>query len=209
MTQARTKPIVMKDADPKTVPLDQIDMSQPELYLHNLQFPFFDRLREEAPVHYCAIGEFEPFWSITRFDDITEIEKNHQLFSSEPTVLLQDPPEDMPFQSFLQMDPPKHCEQRASVQDSVAPRNLVNLEPVIRERAARILDELPTDETFNWVENVSVELTTQMLATLIGVPYEERHKITYWADITADLNGGDLVTHEERRSAPKTPVAPT
>jgi cytochrome P450 len=54
---------------------------------------------------------------------------------------------------------------------------------VIRERVAEILDRLPIGETFDWVDRVSIELTTGMLATMFDFPWEERRKLTYWSDM--------------------------
>jgi cytochrome P450 len=100
------------------------------------------------------------------------------------------------------MDPPKHDHQRRAVQGVVAPLNLKKLESVIRERAAKILDGLPVGVEFDWVEKVSIELTTQMLATLFDFPFEDRNKLTYWSDITTAIPGGGIVdTHEERWEA--------
>jgi len=90
------------------------------------------------------------------------------------------------------MDPPKHDVQRKTVQGVVAPMNLAKLEGTIRERAQRILDGLPRDEEFDWVDRVSIELTTQMLATIFDFPFEERRKLTYWSDMatSGELAGG-------------------
>ena len=81
------------------------------------------------------------------------------------------------------MDPPKHDVQRHTVQGVVAPMNLAKLESTIRSQAAAILDSLPVGETFNWVDTVSIELTTQMLATIFDFPFEDRRKLTYWSDM--------------------------
>ena len=197
------KTLRMIEQDPSRIPLDQIDVSQGELYEHDAQWGFFERLRRDDPIHYCADSEYGPFWSVTKFNDIAHVEKNHQLFSSEPTITIADLPEEIPFQSFIQMDPPKHDVQRAAVQPVVAPMNLAKLESVIRERAGRILDDLPVGETFDWVEHVSINLTTQMLATLFDFPFEERRKLTYWSDAAtaSDLTGDDRFTPEERNQA--------
>jgi cytochrome P450 len=195
------KRLRMLDADPRTIALDKIDVSQAELYEHDAHWGFFERLRREDPVHYCADSEYGPYWSVTKFNDIMHVEKNHATFSSEPTVTISEPQEEVPFQSFIQLDPPKHDEQRAAVQPVVAPNNLAKLEPIIRERAGRILDELPVGETFDWVDRVSVELTAQMLATLFDFPFEQRRKLTWWSDIAAgapQLAGSNFVTEEER-----------
>jgi cytochrome P450 len=75
------------------------------------------------------------------------------------------------------------------------------MEPIIRERASKILDALPIGETFNWVDKVSVELTTQMLATLFDFPFEERRKLTRWSDVATciPMPGALVETEEERQ----------
>ena len=85
--------------------------------------------------------------------------------------------------NFIRMDPPKHDEQRKVVSPIVAPANLAEMEATIRERTIRVLDNLPRNEPFDWVERVSIELTTMMLATLFDYPWEERRQLTYWSDV--------------------------
>ena len=81
-------------ADPYSVPLDQIDVSRAELFEQNRFWPYFERLRREDPVHYCPTSMFGPYWSVTRFQDIVEVERNHEVFSSEAGITLADRPED-------------------------------------------------------------------------------------------------------------------
>jgi cytochrome P450 len=178
-----------------TLPLDRIDVSDARLFEQNLWEPYFARLRDEDPVHYIEDSPFGPFWSITRYDDIVYVDSNHQLFSSEPFIVIGERGDDLPIEMFIAMDPPKHDEQRNAVQSVVAPKNLAELERVIRERVIKILDGLPVGETFNWVEKVSVELTAQMLATIFGFPFEERHKLIHWSDLMAalpEMTGADV-----------------
>jgi len=180
-------------ADPYTLPLDELDVSNPLLFKANAFWPYFERMRNEDPVNYCKDSPFGPYWSITKFDDIMEVEKNHEVFSSETGgISIFERMADFKTASFIQMDPPKHDVQRKTVTGVVAPTNLALLEPIIRQRAAKILDELPVGETFNWVEHVSIELTTQMLATIFDFPFEQRRRLTYWSDIatSSEVNGG-------------------
>ena len=188
--------------DPYSVPLDQIDMSLADLYQQNLHWAYFERLRKEDPVHYCANSPFGPYWSITKFDDILHVDKNHEIFSSEPAITIGDFAEDFETPNFIVMDPPDHDVRRRTVTPGVSPATLVDLEPVIRQRAGKILDELPVGETFDWVDKVSIELTTQMLATLFDFPFEDRHLLPYWSDImmtSEDLTGSAQIDEEERR----------
>jgi cytochrome P450 len=188
--------------DPYSVPLDQIDMSLADLYQQNLHWTYFERLRKEDPVHYCANSPFGPYWSITKFDDILHVDKNHGIFSSEPAITIGDFAEDFETPNFIVMDPPDHDVRRRTVTPGVSPSTLADLEPVIRQRAGKILDELPVGETFDWVDKVSIELTTQMLATLFDFPFEDRHLLPYWSDImmtSEDLTGSAQINEEERR----------
>ncbi len=186
--------------DPWTIALEDIDVADARLYAQDAWRPYFERLRTEAPVHYCAESDFGPYWSITRFDDIVSVDSNFQQFSSEPFIIIGDIDEDMPLRNFISMDPPEHDVQRRAVQSVVAPQNLQEMEGLIRTRVQAILDGLPVGETFNWVDHVSINLTTQMLATLFDFPFEHRGKLPYWSDLftgTPEIAGGTF-TKEER-----------
>lgn len=191
--------------DAEAIALDDIDVSDPELWRTDSHWPLFERLRREDPVHFCRDSEFGPYWSVTRFQDIMAVELNHQAFSSDVryggiNILDDDPDFSLPM--FIAMDPPKHDHERKVVSPIVAPANLAKLEGLIRSRAAAILDGLPIGEEFDWVQRVSIELTTQMLATLFDFPFEDRHKLTYWSDVATVLpKPGALVETEEEQIA--------
>jgi len=185
--------------DVNMLALADIDLSNPFLYRCQQWGAYSKRLRDEAPVHYLKNSAFGPFWSVTRFEDIMFVDKNHELFSSEPLIVLGDFPEGLPVEMFIAMDPPKHDVQRRSVQNVVAPQNLKEMEGLIRTRTAEVLDSLPRNEIFNWVPAVSKELTGRMLATLLDFPYEERHKLIEWSDQlagTAAATGGEFDNDE-------------
>ena len=185
--------------DINTLSLEDIDTSNPFLYRQDQWRAYFKRLRDEAPVHYQKKSPFGPFWSITRYEDILFVDKSHELFSSEPQIILGDPPEGLSVEMFIAMDPPKHDQQRKAVTPAVAPSNLLLLEPTIRERACQILDDLPIGEEFDWVDKVSIELTTMTLATLFDFPWEERRKLTRWSDVTTAAPETRLVASYEAR----------
>ena len=187
------------DVDPYSLALEDMDVSNPYLMAADVHGRWFKRLRDEAPVHFCAEAETGPYWSVTRYEDIQYVDTHHDIFSSEPTIVIREPMEDFPLPMFIAMDPPKHEQQRAVVQPAVAPANLVNFEPIIRERTVDVLDHLPVGERFNWVEKVSIELTTRMLATLFDFPFEDRHKLTYWSDVSTAIPGMGLVESDEER----------
>ena len=187
--------------DPYAVPLDQIDMSLVDRFTNNNIWPWFERLRKEDPVHFSENEEFGPFWSVTTFEDIKFVDTNHELFSSAEGITIVERDPDFTLPMFIAMDQPIHDDQRRTVNPAVGPVSLAAMESTIRERAITILESLPVGETFNFVEKVSIELTTQMLATLFDFPFEDRHKLTRWSDVsTANLESG-LISSEEERQA--------
>ncbi len=171
--------------DVETLAIEDIDLSNPFLYRQGQWASYFKRLRDECPVHYQESSPFGPFWSIMRYEDIMFVDRNHELFSAEPIILLGDRPEGLAVETFIAMDPPRHDVQRKAVQGVVAPQNLKEMEGLIRRRTEEVLDRLPVGQPFDWVQEVSIELTARMLATLLDFPYEKRHKLVYWSDLAA------------------------
>ncbi len=183
-----------------------IDVSDPALYEQDRWQPLFARLRAEDPVNYVPDSPFGPYWSITRYADIMAVELNHAVFSSSSEVggiQITDVPPGRELVSFIRMDPPGHTARRRTVAPIVAPTNLVNMEGLIRERTVRVLEGLPRGEVFDWVDRVSTELTSMMLATLFDFPFEERRKLTYWSDVSiANVKSPDApVRSEDERYA--------
>ena len=192
--------------------LEDLDVSDPHLWPEQKMWPIFERLRNEDPLHYCREGwtsperpadmePIGPYWSVTRYEDIMAIDTDHHRFSSEPAIVLPDPAEDFPLPMFIAMDQPKHDIQRKTVAPIVASNSLSQVSTLIRERTRFVLDGLPIDEPFNWVDKVSIELTTMMLATLFDFPFEDRRKLTRWSDVTTAGPETGIVESEEQRRA--------
>jgi cytochrome P450 len=193
-------------------PASEVDLADilpvnPRLFSENRWQEYFARLRAEDPVHFNETEMAGRFWSLTRYEDIKRVDADWSAFSSANGITLGFPvgtelPEGaLNLSTFIAMDPPTHDVQRKTVTGVVAPSNLVNLEPLIRERTQRVLDNLPENETFDWVDTVSIELTTMMLATLFDFPFEDRRKLTRWSDITFAIPqpGGIIESMEQRR----------
>ena len=188
-----------------SIPLADLNPAQPSLFQQDAIWPVFERLRKEDPIHYTAVSDYGPYWSITRFNDIMAVDTNHQVFSSESslggiTIAGQGGTED-PLRMFIAMDPPKHDVQRKTVSPIVSPANLHILEPMIRERAGEILDGLPIGEEFDWVDKVSMELTAMTLATLFDFPFEDRRKLTLWSDAITGIPGQSFLKSMEEKQA--------
>jgi cytochrome P450 len=188
-----------------SIPLDAFDPGDPELFKTDTFWPYFDRLRQEEPVHYCKDSIFGPYWSVTKYNDIMDIETNHAVFSSAASlggITIRDVPPDLRRESFIAMDQPRHGAQRKTVAPMFTPTHLDQLAINIRKRSAECLDNLPKNQEFDWVDRVSIELTTQMLAVLFDFPWEDRRKLTRWSDVATTLPGPDgVVATEDLRQA--------
>ena len=187
-----------------STPLEDFHPGAPQLFRSDTLWPYFERLRNEEPVHYCAKSPIEPYWSVTKYNDIMHVDTSHGIFSSDVSlggISIRDAPAGYDWPSFIAMDQPRHSAQRKTVSPMFTPNHLDELAVLIRKRTGRVLDSLPRNETFNFVDLVSIELTTQMLATLFDFPFEERRKLTRWSDVSTALPKSGIVDSEEQRRA--------
>ncbi|MFM1987323.1 MAG: hypothetical protein RJA99_280 [Pseudomonadota bacterium] len=175
-------------------PIDALDPSDPDLFETDTVGLAFERLRREAPVHRSRSPLFGEYWSVTRYQDIMTVDVDHATYSSRwdlGGIAIIDRPPSLRVPNFISMDPPRHDEQRKGVSPIVAPSNLARLEPLIRERTRAVLEGLPRGETFDWVERVSIELTTLMLATLFDFPLEDRRLLLRWSEAATSMPAVD------------------
>ncbi|MET0309607.1 MAG: cytochrome P450 [Sphingomonas sp.] len=184
------------------VAVDPLDVSRAELYRDDLWQAPFARLRAEAPVHYTPESAFGPYWSVSSYKPIVHVESLPELYSSEAGgITIADLMEgDIRMPMFIAMDRPKHTGQRRTVAPAFTPSEMARMSENIRTRTTEILDSLPLGAEFDWVDQVSIELTTQMLAILFDFPWEDRRKLTFWSDWAGDIEiAKDPVRKEERR----------
>ncbi len=181
----------LRAADPvDTTPIAAIDVTDPTLYANDSWRPWFARLRAEAPVHFCADSPFGPYWSISSHAEIQAVEARPDLFSSSHEfggITVVDLMGEFNLPQFIAMDRPKHGEQRRVVTPSFGPSEITRMATEVRARTQELLDTLPFGEQFDWVDKVSIELTTGMLAILFDFPWEERRKLTTWSDWGGDI----------------------
>ena len=186
--------------------IEQINPLNAHLFREHQWHDHFARLRAEDPVHFNELETAGRYWSLTKYEDVRAVDGDWKTFSSEHGITLgprvtNEPVDGPQVSSFIAMDPPKQTEQRNTVRSVAAPKNLRNMEPLIRERTVQILDSLPDGETFDWVDTVSIELTTMMLATLFDFPFEDRRMLTRWSDIVFAIPqpGGVVESVEQKR----------
>jgi cytochrome P450 len=185
-------------------PLSEFHPGNPELFRTDTLWPYFERLRNEEPVHFCATSPVGAYWSVTKYNDIMHVDTNAGIFSSDLSlggIMLRDPSPEYMWPSFIVMDEPQHGPQRKAVAPMFAPAHLDELAVSIRARTADVLDQLPRNETFNFVDRVSVELTTQMLAALFDFPWADRRKLTRWSDVATSLPKSGVFESEAQRQA--------
>ncbi|MET9350312.1 cytochrome P450 [Streptomyces termitum] len=180
---------------------DGFDATDPDLLRSRVPLPEFARLRETAPVWWCAqprgVTGFddEGYWAVTRHADVKYVSTHPELFSShENTAVIRfnehiDRDQiDVQKLIMLNMDPPEHTRVRQIVQRGFTPRAVRSLETVLRTRARAIVEEARAaaaedpDGTFDFVTRVAVELPLQAIAELIGVPQEDRSRIFDWSN---------------------------
>lgn len=188
-------------ADPVSTAIDPFDVSRPELYRDDTWQVPFRELRAKSPVHYVPHSDFGPYWSLSSYKPIVEVESLPDIYSSEAGgITLADFDEKLPgavkMPMFIAMDRPKHTGQRRTVAPAFTPSEMVRMTDNIRGRTADLLDTLPWGEDFDWVDTVSIELTTQMLAILFDFPWDDRRKLTLWSDWAGDI---ELFKNEEQR----------
>ena len=185
---------------PEDRPLAELDPGNGDWFEQDKELRVFERLRQQSPVHLTEESQFGPYWSITRFEEVKYVDTNQQLFSSDimnggirlgGRPLEAPPPDLFHLPMFIMEDQPVHDEQRKTVAPMFTATRLAAMGELIRQRAGAILDGLPRGEDFNWVREVSVELTGQMLATLFDVPQEDRHKLIHWSDTVERIGDPD------------------
>ena len=176
-------------------PLAPIDVSDAALYAEDRWQEPFRKLRAEAPIQYVPESSFGPYWSVSSYKPIVHIEALPKMFSSSWEYGgisiaggVEEPIEgEMRMPMFIAMDPPNHTAQRRTVAPSFGPSEVAAMKAEVQQRTAELLDSLPIGEEFDWVEKVSIELTTGMLADLFDFPWEQRHKLTHWSDIGGNV----------------------
>jgi cholest-4-en-3-one 26-monooxygenase len=147
----------------------------------------FDLLRREAPVWFHpGTDQVEGFWCIVKHADLVQLSHDHPHFSSaRGGITLHDSPEEdleMQRQMMLIMDPPQHTKLRLLVNKGFTPRMVGRLEEHIRDVTRSIVDDIAKRGECDFVVEVAAELPLQVIAEMMGVPDEDRHKIFDWSN---------------------------
>jgi cytochrome P450 len=188
--------------------IDPLDVSRAEMWAEDRWQEPFRELRANHPIHKCETSKFGPYWSVSTYKPIQHVEALPKIFSSSWEVggitvagdgidKLQEGEEAFPM--FIAMDPPQHTAQRRTVAPAFGPSEIERMTADTRKRTGELLDSLPIGKPFDWVDTVSMELTTQMLAIFFDFPWEDRRNLTYWSDVLGDIERFDSLEARENR----------
>jgi cytochrome P450 len=177
-------------------PITPVDVSDNALYVeHRWQEPFA-AMRRDMPLSFRPESPYGPYWSLSTYDLIQQVELHPEIYSSEAgNITIQQGVAGHEFPNFIAMDPPRHTEQRKVVAPAFNPSQMLKLERLVRERTHALMDDLPKGETFDWVERISIPLTIGMLCILFDMPFEEWRDIKIWSDMASNVSP-DTATEE-------------
>jgi cholest-4-en-3-one 26-monooxygenase len=169
--------------------LADINLLDRDVFTRGVPHDWFTFLRQNHPVYRHPEPNGPGFWVITKYDDVYTVGRDAATFSSDQdrggVIGLEEPVVSVDFggnKIMLMMDPPEHTRHRKLVNKGFTPKMINALEPHIRELAVDILDRAITSGTCDFVVDVAAELPLQAIAELIGVPFEERHKLFDWSN---------------------------
>ncbi len=177
--------------------LTDINLWDKDRFVEGVPHDWFTTLREQAPVFWhegddstVAGGPVAegagPFWAVTAYDDVVTVNRDNATFSSaERLVFMWDPNIDGLEQQrllMLNMDPPMHTRYRRLINKGFTPRMVSELESTMRKRTRDIIDRVAERGECDFVVDVASELPLQVIADLMGVPQEDRHKLFDWSN---------------------------
>ena len=196
----------MATAAKPQVTTDPYDMSPAAIYSEDRWQQPFAELRAMGGIYKVEDSVHGPHWNISSHQAIQHVEALPDIYSSSweyggITILDRDEAEEFRLPMFIAMDRPQHTDQRRTVAPAFTPAEMTRLSEDIRRRTGEVLDSLPWDAEFDWVDRVSMELTTQMLAILFDFPWEDRRKLSEWSDWMGDVELAQKPELREQRRA--------
>ncbi|MEO6987883.1 MAG: cytochrome P450, partial [Aquihabitans sp.] len=172
--------------------MPEIDLLDLDRFTDGVPHDWFTWLRANDPVYFHPEPDGPGFWVITKLEDVIACSRDHTTFSSAAALggvvglaEVDHGTEDISEVTgslMLFMDPPAHTRYRRLVNRGFTPRMIAKMEDHIRDLTTDILDAtIPTGEV-DFVVDVAAELPLEVIAELIGVPREDRHKIFQWSN---------------------------
>ena len=178
-----------------------VDVFDPDAYVDSVPHERFRWLRRNDPVHWQELPGGGGYWVVTKHADVVRVSRDPATFSAaRQSILIQDPdPETLPMlrTQLLSMDPPEHGRLRRTVLGGFTPGMVRRLEPRIRELCGSILDAALARGTCDFVRDVAAELPVQVIAEIMGVPAEDRHRLSEWGDRLTGMDDPETAVSPE------------
>jgi cytochrome P450 len=175
--------------------ITKVNMVSPEVL--ECPYPYYERVREEAPVHQTPLG----FWAVSRYEDVLSVVRNPEMFSSlaqSNSFVTTPPPEVIEIakqgyprvNTLLSNDPPSHTQFRNLVNKAFLPKRVAQLEDSIRKIANDLIDAFINDGKVDLVEQFAVGVPLTVIADALGVDRADMPKFKKWSDDSvAPLSG--------------------
>jgi methyl-branched lipid omega-hydroxylase len=192
-------------APPLDVPLDEIDLASWDFWDLDDEYRdgAFATLRREAPISFWREPVSEGFdegpghWALTKFDDVHFASRHPQLFSSEPSIVINDQNPDLNefFSSIIVMDDPRHTRLRNIVSRAFTPKVVARTETSVRDRVRRLVDEMITshpDGKGEAVAELAGPLPLQVICDMLGIPEEDHEKVFHWTNVILGASDPDI-----------------
>jgi cholest-4-en-3-one 26-monooxygenase len=185
--------------------LAQVDLINPDIFVPSVPHELFAELRRTSPVFWHEEDEGPGFWSVMRHNDLVTVNRDSATFSSyKGGSLMMSWEGDILEQQrmmMLNMDPPMHTRYRRLVNKGFTPRMVHELETRITERTQQLIAEAREKGEFDFVSDVAAELPLQVIAELMGVPQEDRHKVFDWSNRMVGSNDSEFLEAPELATA--------
>jgi cholest-4-en-3-one 26-monooxygenase len=183
-----------------------IDLYSPDTYVAGMPHDQFEVLRATAPVYHHPDPQLEAgYWAVTNYADVVTMSRNPELFSSNAeTCFISEMPEEAKVEqrhSMVNMDPPEHTRQRSLVNRGFTPRTIGKLHEKIAEVCDKIVDDAIAAGEGDFVTLIAAELPLIVIAELIGVPFEDRHKLFTWSNKMLSGDDPNVTNPEETMAA--------
>jgi cholest-4-en-3-one 26-monooxygenase len=166
--------------------VEPVDLSDSRSYVTGVPHAYLAYLRRHDPVHWQDEPGGPGFWAITRYDDCVTVNRDYERFSSaaKGTMPFELDADEIAQQGLmmLNMDPPLHTRYRRLVNKGFTPRMVRDLEESIHRAADSIIDDVIEQGEADFVTQISAELPLQVIAELLGVPQEDRHRMFEWSN---------------------------
>jgi cholest-4-en-3-one 26-monooxygenase len=168
------------------IELQQIDLTDPDVFVKGVPYEQFALLRREAPVFRHPEPGLPGFWAITRYQDVVDVSRDSATYSSERMSALFNDPTEESLQSLrlmmLNMDPPRHTKLRGLVNKGFTPRMIERLKERVGEVCREIVDRVAERGECDFVREIAAELPLQVIAEMIGIPEQDRNQIFEWSN---------------------------